>query len=232
MISTDEFGAMFILKKSLLCCLAIVLIASSFVFQANAGTQEQLAECAAIQDENKRLRCYDSFFDNRVVGKGGVTYLRVRKDMKTKWVTTTEDRPGGGKNVYIHIKSLDLWVRADSQLTSSDFSDLRPSFWIQCENGRTAAFMDLGIFLELPWIEATIRIDDQPNYKRVLKADATGRRFGQWDEEIIVENLKATLDAERLTVKFSQVNNSSLVTRFSLNGMDKALIPLREACGW
>jgi len=211
---------------------AILLIATPFGLQAADTPLKKLTDCAVIKQDKQRLRCYDALARYPVVGKKETYYVRIRTNMKSEWTVSSHDRDDGGRNVFLRVQSRDLWVRSDWQIDASEFAELRPTFWVQCVQGKTTAFVDWGMFLDVTSMKVFVRVDDEPMYNRTLEVDATRQRIGQWNNEIIIKSLKGALHAKILYMKFVPKEQESLIVRFSLEGLDKAIVPLRRACKW
>jgi hypothetical protein len=158
--------------RSIWCSLLAALVVG-VTPAAGADIQKELANCAGIAGERERLGCYDSMARHPVGGKEKLVYVRVRKNLKSEWALTREDRVDGGQNVYLRLPSHDLWVRSDEKADIAGFTELRPTFWVRCVDGRTSAFVDWGIFLNAQQMKVFFKVDGNPVVKRILKVDAT-----------------------------------------------------------
>ncbi len=215
-----------------LCFLAVFGTAAWFSMPAVADIQKELATCAGIASERSRLQCYDALVRLPVPNKKQTTYVRVRKNLRSEWSVNIEDRPEGGRDVYLRLPSHDLWVRSDEKADVAELTDLRPTLWIRCAQGRTTAFVDWGVFLDGRGMDVYFKVDGDPVEKKFLKVDATRQRVGQWRNDIIVPTLQDMLGAKRISMRLVPKGLEPMIVRFKIEGLDQAIIPLRRACGW
>jgi type VI secretion system VasI family protein len=215
-------------KRPWLSIVPLLLLA----FSAAADVQKELSTCANIVGEKKRLDCYDTLVRREIGGKSDVVYVRVRQNLKSEWSVSVHHFDDSRRDVYMRLPSQDLWVKSNEKTDINQFAELRPTLGIQCVNRRTAAFIDWGLFLEAQRMEVFFKVDNHPVEKRYLKVDATRERIGQWRDEVIVENLKGLLKAKKVSMRLVPKGGQPLIVRFKTDGLEKAILPLRRACGW
>jgi type VI secretion system protein VasI len=65
-----------------------------------------------------------------------------------------------------------------------------------------------------------------------LKMSASGKAFGYWHGEEAIPFVKRLLGGKRLLVEVAPFGASPVLAEFPVAGLDMAVAPLRQACGW
>lgn len=108
-----------------------------------------------------------------------------------------------------------------------------PNLQILCEENRTVlAFVFPGFWLsDLRGNNATLRVDKKPARKLSMIESSDHESLGLLGGNAIRE-IKGMLGGTNLFVRVVPVNESAKEVWFDIAGIDAAVKPVREACGW
>jgi len=106
---------------------------------------------------------------------------------------------------------------------------------MRCMENRTNVFFRLnGAFLADSggFGNVTLRIDDGSPINIGMSASTNNEALGIWEGNIAIGFIRPMLGAERLLIRITPFNESPVDLAFPLAGIEEAIAPLREACGW
>lgn len=188
---------------------------------ALAGALEDgLVKCAAIEGSFKRLDCYDA-----LAREYGPAAPQAEATPAGKW--KVEQRASGisnGTDVFMVVQAVEKIRGKDGQV--------RPVLVVRCQDNNTAVIFNFARFIEKSRAEAALRIDDGSVMAASLKMSASGKAFGFWQGEEAIPFVKRLLGGKRLLVEVTPFGARPVLAEFPVEGLDKAVAPLREACGW
>lgn len=195
------------------------LLLAGFSASALAGTAEDgLGECAAIEGSFKRLDCYDALA--REYGPAAPEATPAGK-----WkVEQRASGIGGGTDVFMVVKAVER--------IPGENGEVRPVLVVRCQDNNTAVIFNFARFIEQSRAEAALRIDDGAVMGASLKMSASGKAFGFWQGEEAIPFVKRLLGGKRLLVEVTPFGARPVLAEFPIAGLDQAVPPLREACGW
>lgn len=212
------------LRTRLSCLIVLLLVPSQF-----AGAQvpkeidaRTMLACAAKSNSLERLACFD--------------------DLAKKFGPIQEQQSNtlGGWTIETNVskfddsKSVHLSVAANEKINGWLGKSHLPQLNIRCRERKTEAYIDFGMS---PAVEpelydgATLqfRIDRHPLFKAIATKSADGNTLFLRDSMSFIKRL---LKAEHLLVRFVPFTSSAQETTFSIAGLEKAIVPLTEACKW
>lgn len=185
-----------------------------------ATVEEALGECATISGSFKRLDCYDALA--REFGPAAAEDETVSAGA---WkVEQISSGIGDVTDVY-------MVVRAVEDIPGKT-GKVRPVMVVRCEDKNTAVIFNFARFIEQSRAEAAMRIDDGAVSAASLKMSASGKAFGFWRGDEAIPFIKRLLGAKRLLVQVTPFGAGPVLAEFPIAGLDEALPPLRQACGW
>ena len=190
-----------------------------------ADRDKEMAECAIIASDAKRLACYDDLARDR----GSLPKIE-RESFREgfgKWRVEKEISPlDDSTNVYLSVKANDYVVGWLDQYT--------PSLQIRCKENTTNAYVVVGMQVD----------NEYGQYNKagvILRFDKTKafdiRMNESTDGEALffpqpIQITKRMMQHERLLFQFTPFNSSPAITTFDLGGLSEAIKPLREHCKW
>jgi type VI secretion system protein VasI len=172
-----------------------------------------------IGNDADRLACFDAAYAVDLTGEDGT------------WKLTTESSR--------LIDQVDVFLTTESrQLAPLDFGrPQRAQFEIRCRgNVTTALFWIGGNYMSDygRYGQIVYRVGDQQ--PRTLQARVTGdsEYIGLLNGSAAIPFIKQLIGADELLIRVRPINQSDtpIELEFSLVGLDEAIAPLRESCGW
>jgi type VI secretion system protein VasI len=195
------------------------------VTPSSAGdVQQQARECSRIEDSVKRLACFDSLAAETAPAPAVTTPTTGTG----RWrVQTQVSKIDDSTNVYLVLESIDP--------IQGRFGDKGPmTLSVFCRENKTALFFHFaGHFMSSleGGGEITYRVDKRPAQTKAFAQSTDNQALGLSRNDAIpfVKNL---LGAERLFVEATPYNESPVSGEFVLTGLENAIKPLSNACGW
>lgn len=80
--------------------------------------------------------------------------------------------------------------------------------------------------------EVTWRTDDDKAQSRSFEASTDSQALGLWSGGRSIPAIKELFGKERLVVRFTPFGMSPIEIPFDITGLEEAIAPLREECGW
>jgi len=131
-------------------------------------------------------------------------------------------------------KYVSISIDADVPITAWPGDTHKLSLVIRCKEKHTNVFIINGVQANVEYDrtdEATVRlrIDDGPAYSEVWGEDTSKDSVFSPHPIALARRLG---NAKKLTYQFTPFNSSPALTAFTLEGIDKHLPAVAEACGW
>ena len=201
----------------------ILVFLMSSVHNANAYTsvEKLVLKCSLIRDRTARLDCFDDLAA-RVEGGNDQAVSHETPG----WRTSTQIDPlDDSRNVFMVVKSTDpveTWVEGT----------VRPGLWLQCIRGKTSGFIEWGFIVGGWEMDVTYRIDSQQPKTATLLASDDFLALSSWDNTRVINFIKSIFGKKRLLVQITPGSEGPVTATFDLHGIETAIQPLRESCGW
>lgn len=208
-----------------LCCLILLLLVPSRFAGAQAPKEidaRKMLACAAKANSLERLACFDDLA--KTVGP----IHEQQSNTVGRWTIETS------VSNFDDTSSVYLSLIANEKINGWLGKSYLPVLNIRCRERKTDASIDFGMS---PAAEpelydgATLqfRIDKQPLFKAVATKSPDGNTLFLKDPTAFIKRM---FKAEHLLVRFIPFTSSAQETTFSIAGLEKAIVPLTEACKW
>jgi type VI secretion system protein VasI len=204
--------------------IAIALVLAANLHLSNvaaAGASDGLKKCAAIADSAKRIVCYDA-----LASQYGTTPKASRDKKGTKWSVATEVSP------ITDSTDVFLQLRADNTIVTDVFGEAKPTFIVQCVNGKTSAAINWGFIIGGGKTPVTYRVDSQRAVVANVNISDNFRAIVSFNEKRLIKFLKLLLGKKKLAVQVNALSQGPVTTIFDVSDFDKAVVPLRQSCSW
>ena len=199
----------------------VVSVVTLSAFPAFADMETYIATCAAEKNSVKRLECYDA-----LANKLGVDRPAVTTEISGRWSVSTKTSPiDDSTNVY-------MYVDADELIRDRYGNATRPSLWVRCAENTTSLFINWGVYLGLDETWMTHRIDDAKAVTSEWSVSTTNESVGRWRGGSSIPFIKGLFDRRTLLAQITPYGESPVIVTFNVSGLEEAVQPLRDACGW
>lgn len=186
--------------------------------QAQAGP----LECARIDDATKRLACYDQEFSR-------VAPLPASPTMG-KW--QLKSAPSAVPKHTDHTASLVSQGKIQCRWSSPRPVQLR----IRCLGNTTSVSFETGCYMTSSQYRSYGDVSYRLNYGETrvarMTAGSNDRSLGFWSGEAAIPFIRELLDQSDLTVMMTPYSDEPVSAVFDLRGINEAIAPVRQECGW
>jgi type VI secretion system protein VasI len=182
-----------------------------------------MAGCAAIQNNINRLSCFDDLARARKVDAPEVVSAG-----ENNWSVTTEtSKIDDSKNVFLQVES-------ENEFEGKYGSNKKASIMIACRQGKTDLFFSFGDHFMADsggYGDITVRIDRQKAINVSTIGSTDHGALGLWNGTGI-KLIKSLFGKSKLLVVATPFSENSITVEFDVQGIEKAVSPLRKACKW
>ena len=186
---------------------------------ALSGASEDLRRCRSIESGLERLACYDAL----VPAPGSTTVERTLGS----WRSSTD------VSRFDDSKSVHLATTAREPVSGWPGKVYTPTLHVRCQERKTSVYIVFGMSpaVEYGHKGATLQIrTDKDPVRSIRTSNSTdGEALFLPDP---VATVKAMFGKHELLVRFTPFNSNPQETSFSVAGLEGAIAPLRETCGW
>ena len=206
----------FLFKKKIKIITTIFLLTTSLTLLAD--TKKEIARCAAIQGDAERVICFDELSKSL-----GVDKPAVDTEVTDNWTVNKETSPIDD--------SINVYVRAKAQKPiAGRFNTSWPTLTIRCKEAKTQVYISWNEYLGNDKIKMLTRFDKD-------EAQTTTWSLSTDNEAVFVRgnNIDYTyklIQHNKLLVQITPYNSNSMMATFNLQGLEEAIKPLSDACGW
>lgn len=170
-------------------------------------------DCASISDDKERLTCYDQLNTSTVKKQEGDT----GKWIKSERVSPIDDSP----TVVLALESPDK--------AGSGFRAERPILIVRCQENRTSLYIDWGAFITTGKTRIVTRIDKEKAKTETWSVSSDNTATFSPTPIPLIKDL---LGKSSLIVQVTPFSDNTYTVNFDIKGLDNAITPVREACGW
>lgn len=200
-----------------------VILLSAILLAAAAQARAAVDDCVGIDTDLDRLACYDR--------ESGRVPHTTMKETAGKWNVSVETSDfKDTTDVFLRLESDDV-VSCGRYRAAQEVSLL-----IRCKENTTALFIAADCHLTSSdydgYGDVDVRLDDTPSTTISMDASTNNRSLGLWSGGRAIPFIKAMLGKDVLITRFTPYGESPVTAKFQITGLDKAITPLRESCGW
>lgn len=182
-------------------------------------------ECSGIQDNETRLACFDTAFpaqsdlvsDGADVDIGNWSSRIERSQM-------TDDT-----NVF-------LSVSAEAPVQCGWSRGGTPTLIVRCLEDTASVIFSTDCHMTSSrynnYGDVTYRLDDEPPRTRGFVESTNNRSLGLWRGSDSIPFIRAMLDNDRMLARMTPFSENAIEMEFDISGLEEAILPLRDACGW
>ncbi len=186
-----------------------------------AIAEETLQSCAA-KPQAERLACYDALAE-ATVSETTVT------PTKSEWRVRTDVSPvDDSKNVF-------LSVTGGNGITDRYGRDSEMTLVIACRENTTSAWVNFGghFMSDIQGAgRVTYRVDSKPAQTKSFGESSNHEALGLWNGGTAIPWVKSLFGGDRLYLEAMPYSESKVHDFFPIAGLEEAIAPLRESCGW
>ncbi|RJL08421.1 type VI secretion system-associated protein TagO [Paracoccus siganidrum] len=200
------------------------LVLSALILSASASQAgANVSECASVSSDLDRLACYD-----RVSGREPSV---KSADLVGKWhVSIRESEFRDTTDVFLSIVS-------DESVQCGSLRDSVPAqLIIRCMENTTAMFIKTDCHLASSryndYGDVDVRLDDSPTTTVSMEESTDHKSLGLWSGGRSIPFVKTMIGKDTMLTRFTPYSHSPVTARFQISGLDEAITPLRESCGW
>lgn len=189
-----------------------------FVTVADATvTDKDIAKCAALEGDLSRLECYDNLAKaNNLAGKQIEPTPILEKG---KWEVEIS------KNPIDDTKTVILALVADSGTSKWNKPIV---LLVRCQSKYTELFINWGSYLgDRAVVLSRIGDNQADSYAWNLSSDKIASFYPK-----PIPFLKEMMSSNKYVAQLTPYNESPITAIFDTTGMENAIKPLRETCGW
>ena len=106
---------------------------------------------------------------------------------------------------------------------------------LRCLENTTAIYITTNCYLSSGYGgygRVDVRLDDTPAFHSDMDASTDNKALGLWRGNRSIPFIKRMLGKDRMIVRFTPFNESPVTAKFDIAGLEEAIKPLRESCGW
>lgn len=202
--------------KTIIGVFALLCVAPSAYGQSSGPA------CAQVEGDEQRLECYDLVFRADRISDGAVADAG-------KWeVTEDVSKFDDSRTVFLRLTSEDTHPGKFGGQTHSYLA-------IACREHDTnlwMTFADSFMSSNTGGGSVTYRLDSDPAESKPFTESNNNKSLGLWSGSSSVPFAKAMIGKDRLVVRATPYNASSVTATYDIRGLSKAIEPLRAACDW
>ena len=179
-------------------------------------------ECARIGDGNKRLLCYDLIFR-----KSEITQIPAGDTGKWKHYSGTS-KIDDSKSVFLSLQST-------NEIAGKYGRPKRGTIRLRCFENTTSVNIAFGDYFMSDiqgYGRVTYRIDRKPAATVNMTESTDHSVLGLWNGGRSIPFIKRLFGTSLLVLRATPYSESTQTLEFATGGIDEAIKPLREACGW
>lgn len=110
------------------------------------------------------------------------------------------------------------------------------TLYVRCLENTTSVFISTSCHLTssqyTDYGDVDIRLDDSPARTISMDSSTSNDSLGLWSGGRAIPFIKTMIGKDVMLARFTPYAESPVTARFQISGLDEAIKPLRESCGW
>lgn len=206
------------------------LIASTLAMPIGAQSTEDFLKCSAIEDSVKRLDCFDSLTSKEQAKKNKEAEEKLGSPQPIdSWDIRIEQSPVDDSKTVI------LRSAAKDKVPGKYGRGAVPFLYLRCLQNTTAAYIHFDDYFMADiqgYGKVTFRVDKNKPFSKNLTASTNSKSLGLWRGGGSIPFIKQLFGGESLLIQATPYSDSAITFTVDISGIEEAVKPLREACGW
>lgn len=226
------------MRAASLAAFALLLVATPAGAQENAGLEAALKSCAAEDASAARRQCLDDLlvqFGYRAVPPPEAATVEPSFPAATR-------RPSGSYRAWSYrtetsrvddSTSIILLLPAKDLARDRVGRTFRFELSIRCAEGTMSVGFDFDGLVVSAQAAAAVnwRVDSRPPGVMEMQRSGDNRSLGLTGNAAVAFT-EALFGGQTLVIQANPLSGSQMVAEFPIVGIEEAIVPLREACGW
>lgn len=179
------------------------------------------SNCPAIENDLDRLACYDK--------EAGRTPMQ-EADVDGVWIVETQ------KSEFKDTTDVFLRVASEKPVQCGQFrGPSHITLFLRCMENTTAIMIYGDCHFASGFRgygKVEYRIDDQTAGARNFEASTDSEALGLWSGGRSIPFIRNLFGGKQLLLRATPFNQSPISMKFNITGLEEAITPLRESCGW
>jgi type VI secretion system protein VasI len=205
----------------------LIIAALSVCIGDAAIADEATDRCGALSNETARLACYDQLFA-QVSSEADLSLDPIEQTNTGSWDVEVN------ASVMTDDRNIFAWLSSSNTLPAR-FGGRGPArMLVRCRENTTALmlmFNDHHMADLQSYGRVEYRIDDRAMQRVNMTESTDNKALGLWQGNRSIPFIKAMLGHDQLIVRATPFSGSPLTATFPIEGIDNALIEVRETCG-
>ena len=179
-------------------------------------------DCKSIEGAAERLACFDSAKAPNLNETNGSVGL-------SNWRSTIE------KSELTDSLNVILSVTSEDVVSCGRVTEQSAILVVRCTEDTTAIFVSTDCQLASGFQgygNVEYRVDDNSMGKAAMDVDTSSTSLGLWSGASAIPLIKKILGGKDLILRFTPYNSIPVTVKFSIEGFNEAIVPLRRQCGW
>jgi len=201
-----------------------LLLLSSSVFSQHINDNNSKHLCQTIQDNQQRLNCYDKLYQTQEKEKKIINYEGHKKSWQmTEGISPIDDS-----------KIVTLFIEADIPINFK-YKSKTPVLYLRCKQKETSIFINFNTFFGTDIVFPVTRIDSEraiTSQAWKVSANYQSISYRELNDKKTTDLIKTLLNKQKYFVLVTPNGETPLNATFSLDGLEQAIEPLRQACEW
>lgn len=182
---------------------------------------QDASSCVIIENSEERLQCFDQAF--------ATTEEPATPELKSDWSVRTDVSPlDDSKSVYLSVTSTSPIMGRYGRFVYGSLN-------IRCFEHTTSVYTIWGGHFMSDYRgggRVHYRIDDNPAAFATMRESSNNEALGVWTEVGSLRFIQRMFGGNSIYMRASPYNESPVEMTFNITGLEEAIEPLREACGW
>jgi type VI secretion system protein VasI len=226
------------LRRYAPCLAALLVVAPPAFAQQDTDLDAALKTCAAQDAAAARRQCLDD-----LLVRFGYRSAPPQAATADPEPVVASRRPSGSYKAWLYrtetsrvddSTSIILLLSAKDLARDRVGRTFRFELSIRCAEGTTAFAIDFdGLVVSAQSAaEVTWRVDSRPPGAMAMQRSEDNRALGLWSTESAVPFIQNLFGGQTLVIRVNPLSGTQMVSEFPIAGIEEAIVPLRQACGW